>query len=56
MLQIHALVVGVHQIANPGPAAREALIRPELAPMLVEFEDELRTMLTALLRGLESDQ
>ncbi len=54
MLQIYALVIGVHQTANPGPAARAALTRPELASLVVEFEAELETMLRALLRGLES--
>ena len=54
MLQIYTLVIGVHQTANPGPAAREALQRSELASMAMEFEPELRTILTAFLHGLES--
>ncbi len=53
MLQFYAIVIGVHQTANPGAAAREALERPELASLVVEFADELEQMLTAFLRGLE---
>ncbi|NVB42607.1 TetR family transcriptional regulator [Pseudenhygromyxa sp. WMMC2535] len=53
MLQINALVVGVHHTAKPGARAREALSLPDLESLRVDFSTELRTMLGALLVGLE---
>lgn len=55
LLRIYALVVGLRQLCDPGAVAREALAQPELAPLAIDFESELRPLLTALLRGLEGD-
>jgi AcrR family transcriptional regulator len=51
-LRLNALVVGLYQATDLGPAAREALALPALAPLVVRFEDELPVLLAALMRGL----
>lgn len=53
LLQIDAVVVGLRQLSDPGPAALRALQRPALAPLLIDFDRELLPLLTALLTGLE---
>lgn len=55
LLQIYAVVVGLRQLCDPGAVAMEALGRPELAPLVIDFGSELRSLLTVLLRGLERD-
>ncbi|MCA9686395.1 MAG: TetR family transcriptional regulator [Myxococcales bacterium] len=54
MQQFNAVVVGVHHTAKPGLQAREALEQPDLAPLRLDFDQELRILLTACMRGLES--
>jgi AcrR family transcriptional regulator len=53
LLRIYALVVGLRQLCDPGSLAQQALQRPELAALSLDFESELRPLLGALLRGLE---
>jgi AcrR family transcriptional regulator len=55
LLRIYAVVVGVRQLCDPGAVAQQALERPELAPLVFHFENELRPLLGALLRGFEHD-
>lgn len=50
-LYVHALVVGVGQMAEPSPVLDEVLAEPELASLRVEFEPDLAEALTRLLRG-----
>ena len=52
LLRAHALVVGLRQMADPPPLIADVLARPEMAPLRVDFADELRLSLAALLRGL----
>jgi AcrR family transcriptional regulator len=51
-LRLNTVVVGLHQVTDLGPAAREALSRPELAPFVRKFDEELPVLLAALMRGL----
>ncbi|MCG8418171.1 MAG: TetR family transcriptional regulator [Proteobacteria bacterium] len=53
ILQIYAAVVGVKQLTDPGQVAREALQRPELESLNLDFETELREFFLILLNGLE---
>lgn len=53
LLRIYAVVVGVRQLCDPGVVAQQALERPELAALAFHFENELRPLLGALLRGFE---
>ncbi|MCC6626099.1 MAG: TetR family transcriptional regulator [Chloroflexi bacterium] len=52
LLRLHALVIGLGELAEPSPAARQALWTPELRPLLVDFGGELTATLVALLRGM----
>jgi len=49
------LIAGMWPAAHPPPAVREALQRPELAHMCVDFERDFEATLVALLRGLRQD-
>lgn len=52
LLHGYALIVGLHGLAEPAPAARAALRdNPDLALFAVDFAAELQAALTALLRG-----
>ena len=51
-LRLNALIVGLYQACDLGPVAREAMSRPELWPLRLDFEAELHNLLAALLRGL----
>jgi AcrR family transcriptional regulator len=54
-LQVHALVVGLRQMADLAPVAREVhAAAPHLNPLRVDFTRELTASLTTLLRGLEA--
>lgn len=52
LLRMNAVVVGLYQATDLSPVVREALARPELAPLRVDFAAELPVLLAALLRGL----
>lgn len=49
------LMVGMWPAANPPPAVKEALLRPELEYACVDFEADLEEALVALLVGLKAD-
>lgn len=54
-LQAHALVVGLRQMADLAPVAREVhAAAPHLEPLRVDFTRELTETLGGLLRGLEA--
>ena len=55
LLRTHAIVVGLRQMADPPPAIAELLALPELSPLQVDFEKELRASLAALVRGMIND-
>ncbi|MEM7152429.1 MAG: TetR family transcriptional regulator [Myxococcota bacterium] len=52
LLRLHALVVGLRQMADPAPVVAEVLTRPEMAPLRVDFEAELIDTLAATIRGM----
>ena len=51
---LHLLIIGIWPAANPPPAVREALKRPELANMCVDFEKDLETSVIMVLRGFKA--
>jgi TetR/AcrR family transcriptional regulator len=54
---LQASVVGIHQLASPAPTVRTAMAQePRLAGMTVDFQQELRAMLGALLIGLRQKE
>jgi AcrR family transcriptional regulator len=54
-LHVHALVVGLRQMADLAPVAREVHeTAPHLHPLRVDFTRELTDALTTHLRGLEA--
>jgi AcrR family transcriptional regulator len=52
LLRFHALIIGLHQMAEPAPAMREVLAREELAALRIDFQEELSSALAALVRGI----
>jgi AcrR family transcriptional regulator len=56
LLHLHALVTGLGQIAQPAPAVARVLAQPRFEPFRIDFGEELRAMLQALLRGLADDR
>ncbi|MFY0563502.1 TetR/AcrR family transcriptional regulator [Archangium lansingense] len=55
LLQVHALVVGLRQMADLAPVAREVHeAAPHLNPLRVDFTRELTDALSTLLSGLEA--
>jgi AcrR family transcriptional regulator len=54
---LQAAIVGIHQLASPAPAVRAAMAQdPRLAGMVVDFQQELRAMLGALLNGMSQKE
>lgn len=53
-LHLHALVVGLRQMAEPAPVVQRLSQRPELAMFRLDFAEELAAALGALLGGLEA--
>ncbi len=52
LLRIYAVVVGLRQLTDPGADVKKALERPELRPLVLDFETELTPLLSALFEGL----
>jgi len=52
LLRLHALLVGLRQMADPAPVVAEVLARPEMEPLRVEFGPELTETLAAMVRGM----
>lgn len=54
---LQASVVGIHQLASPAPAIRAAIAEePRLAVLAIDFQQELRAMLGALLAGMREKE
>ncbi len=51
-LQLHALCIGLWQMADAGPIMKRLLQKPELRPLRVEFHPALEAGAATLLRGL----
>jgi AcrR family transcriptional regulator len=54
LLQLYAAIIGLWQLADPGPAVAAALADPALAPLRLDFNRELAALLETQLRGLAS--
>jgi AcrR family transcriptional regulator len=54
LVHLHALVIGVWQLAEPSPVVRRVMETPELQPARVDFEDDLRFLVAAVLRGMRA--
>lgn len=54
LVHLHALVIGVWQLAEPSDVIRRVMDTPELAPARVDFAEDLRFLLSALLRGMQA--
>ena len=54
LTRIHALVVGLRQMADPSPSVAEVLARDELAVLRVDFENDLALTIRDLLRGMQT--
>jgi AcrR family transcriptional regulator len=54
LVHLHALVIGVWQLAEPSPVIRRVMETPELAPARVDFEEDLRFLLVTLLAGMRT--
>lgn len=54
LLYLHALVVGLWQMAEPSPVVARIMAAPELEPARIDFERDLAVTLGAMLRGLET--
>jgi AcrR family transcriptional regulator len=54
LVHLHALVIGVWQLAEPSPVIRRVMETPELAPARVDFEEDLRFLLATLLAGMRT--
>lgn len=55
LVHLHALFIGVWQLAEPSPVIRRVMETPELQPARVEFEEDLRFLAAAVLRGMRAD-
>jgi TetR/AcrR family transcriptional regulator len=47
-----AVLIGVHNMTAPAPVVRRVLDRPMMAPLRLDFEATLRSLVSALLAGL----
>jgi len=47
-----AVLIGVHNMTSPAPSVRRVLERPVMAPLRLDFEATLQSMVRALLAGL----
>jgi AcrR family transcriptional regulator len=52
LLRVYAVILGLYQVAEPGPAVNRALVAPDLAALRLDFFHELSEVLSALLSGL----
>lgn len=51
LLHFNAVVLGVHAMASPPPAALRAMQQPDLAPLQIDFAAEVLLVIAGLLRG-----
>ncbi|HEY9838988.1 MAG: TetR family transcriptional regulator [Candidatus Sericytochromatia bacterium] len=51
LLNLHAIVIGLEQMAPTGPVLKDVLARPELSFLEQDFKTELEQMLVRLLAG-----
>lgn len=56
LVHLHALVIGVWQLAEPSPVIRRVMQTPELQPARIDFEEDLRFLVAAVLRGMRTEE
>ena len=56
LLRVHALVIGLQQMADPAPVVRDVLREPGMQTLGISFGPTLRDTLAALLVGLDHRQ
>ena len=54
LVHLHALVIGVWQLAQPSPVIRRVMETPEMAPARVDFAEDLRFLIITLLAGMRT--
>ena len=52
LLTLHALVVGLRQMADPAPGVAAVLALDEMAPLRIDFDSQLSRALRALIVGM----
>ncbi len=52
LLRLHALLLGLRQMADPAPVVAQVLARPEMEPLRIDFSEELSSSLAAMVRGM----
>ena len=55
LVHLHALVIGMWQLAEPSPVIRKVMEQPGMEPARVDFERDLHAVLLALLHGMERE-
>jgi AcrR family transcriptional regulator len=55
LVHLHALVIGVWQLAEPSPVIRRVMQAPELGPARVDFDEDLRILIVRLLKGMRAE-
>ena len=55
LVHLHALVIGLWQLAEPSPVIREVMARPEMEGARVDFERDLSLLLRAVLDGMRTE-
>ena len=53
MLRSYAVILGLYQIAEPKAAVAEAISVPELAPLRLDYFEELEEVLSAIFAGFQ---
>lgn len=56
LLRLHALLVGLRQMADPAPVVAQVLARPEMEALRIDFGPELAATLAAMVRGMVVEQ
>ncbi len=55
LVHLHAMVIGVWQLADPSPVMERVLREPGMEAARVEFGRDLRDVLRLLLRGMQAE-
>jgi AcrR family transcriptional regulator len=56
LMQSQAIVVGLWHLCDPAPVVKQVFALPEMRAYEVDFDQEFRQLLTALLNGLAQDR
>lgn len=56
LLRLNAVLIGLWQMSEPGPAVARVLATPEMAPLRIDFTKELAATVETLLVGYEQQR